>query len=126
MILLKDDIDNGKHFETQISKSHGFIYGEGSIQSKSQLTRCENMIRENSEDSGQMQYTKFSPYDIKVRRRRTCQLKALVVFLAMVAAACIGCIIAYFFVKYNGEHEKYLRYTQNMVAERNCNFEIFL
>ena len=65
-----------------------------------------------------MKSTKFSAYDMKLRRRKSCQLKALVVFLAMLAAACIGVIIAYFFVKYSNEHEKYLRYTQNMVAER--------
>jgi hypothetical protein len=114
---------SGKHFESQISKSHGFIYGEGSSQSKTELARCENITRENSENSERMQYTKFSSYDIKVRRRRTCQLKVLVVFLAILAAACIGCVIAYFFIKYNGEHEKYLKYTQNMVAERNCNLK---
>ncbi len=55
-----------------------------------------------------------------MRQRRTCYLKTLVVLLAMLAAACIGLIIAYFFVKYNNEHMRYLEFTKNMVAERDC------
>ncbi len=69
-----------------------------------------------------LKLTPSSTYEIKIRKRRACQLKALVVLVALFAAVCIGCIMAYFFIKYNNEHEKYLKYTQGMVADRNSKF----
>ena len=78
-------------------------------------------VASTSEDDPHLKLT-TSPYEIKIRKRRACQLKALVVLVALFAAVCIGCIMAYFFIKYKNEHEQYLKYTQNMVAERTCNF----
>lgn len=72
-----------------------------------------------NEDDAHHKLTAPSSYEIKIRKRRTCQMKALVIMIALLAAVCIGGIMAYFFIKYNTENEKYLKYTQNMVAERN-------
>jgi hypothetical protein len=76
-------------------------------------------------DDGNIKLTKNSIYEIKVRRRRTCQLKALVITLAIFAAICIGCIMTFFFIKYAQEHDRYLKYTKNMVAERDCKLNFF-
>lgn len=61
-------------------------------------------------------------YDIKIRQRRACHLKVLVILIAMLTAGFIGCIFTYYYMRYQIENQKYLSYTQNMVLERACNF----
>jgi hypothetical protein len=61
------------------------------------------------------------PYEIKMRaRKRACQMKALVVLLAMLFATCIGGVLAYYYMRFNYVNERHLNLTQNMVHERAC------
>lgn len=61
-----------------------------------------------------------SAFDIKVKRKRACQMKVLVVLLAMMSAACIACILAFFYMRFQHENELHFNYTRNMVMERAC------
>lgn len=61
-----------------------------------------------------------SSYEIKIRRRRACHIKALVILVALLTAGFIGCLFTYYFMRYQKENQKYLSYTQNMVLERAC------
>lgn len=61
-----------------------------------------------------------SAFDIKVKRKRACQMKVLVVLLAMMSAACIACLVAFFYIRFQHENELHFNYTRNMVMERAC------
>jgi hypothetical protein len=119
-----------------ISQSHGFTFGDASSQTNIK-TACANTASSmaiSDEDlnanmpnctHSKLTTTNLSLYDIKIRRRRACQMKALIVLLALLAAGCIGCILGYFFIRYNNENLRHLKYTQNMVAERNSKLFFF-
>ena len=133
--FVKDDVElneasggggGNKKFQSIINQSHGYTFGEGSAHSvmktscaNSQVTPCL------SDDEAKLKLTSSmttstAAADMRRRRSRACQLKTMIVMLALLAAAFIGCLIAYFFMRYNSEHMRYLKYTKNMVAERNC------
>lgn len=59
--------------------------------------------------------------EIKIRQKRACHLKVLVILIAFLTAGFIGCLFTYYFMRYQMENQKYLSYTQNMVLERACN-----
>jgi flagellar basal body-associated protein FliL len=129
LFFKKDDeeIAKGKNFDSKINQSHGFTFGEGNSNKKN-YTKSANTVSNmmtSQEDDAHQKLTAPSTYEIKIRKRRACQLKALVILVALFAAVCIGCIMAYFFIKYNNEHERYVKYTQYMVAERNCKCLLF-
>ena len=106
---------NLKNFETKTNQKHCFIYGDGNSKTKNNLAKAE--IIANDEDT-RHKLTPFSPYDIKVRRRRVCQMKSFVILMAIVFAAGMGCLISYYYVKFNSKNLEYLR-------SINCKFSKF-
>jgi hypothetical protein len=113
---------------SKISQSHGFTFGDASSHTNIKTT-CGNSniggssaISEDDLTSNPKLVSHLSSYDIKIRRRRACQLKAIIILLAMLAAGFIGCLVGYFFIRYNEQNIRHLQYSQNMVAERNCKF----
>ena len=128
MFILKDDIEisNSKKYESsKINQSHGFTFGEASNQNatytKSACQTSNSSSTIISEDDGHVKLTPPS-YQVKIRRRRACQMKALIVILAILAAACIGCIIGYFFIEYSKANQRHMELVKNMVSSRKCNF----
>jgi len=127
-LILKDDIEisNAKKYESsKINQSHGFTFGEGNTQNatytKSACQTSNSSSTILSEDDGNVKLTPPS-YQVKIRRRRACQMKALIVILAILAAACIGCIIGYFFIEYSKANQRHMELVKNMVSSRKCNF----
>jgi hypothetical protein len=114
---------------SKISQSHGFTFGDASSHINLKTT-CGNSnigssaISDDDLSGNPKLASHMSSYDIKIRRRRACQLKAIIILLAMLAAGIIGCLVGYFFIRYNEQNMRHLQYSQNMVAERNC--ELFL
>lgn len=127
--------------ESKINQAHGFAFGEGNDFTKAATytksaashigvggggghpndnpnLKLTSHISSSSSSSSTAAATAF---DIKVKRKRACQMKMLVVLLAMMSAACIGCILAFFYMRYQHENELHFNYTQNMVIERACN-----
>ena len=126
--LIQDDIDisTAKNFESsKINQSHGFTFGEGNNQNatytKSACQTSNSSSTILSEDDGKSKLTPTS-YQVKIRRRRACQMKALIVILAIMAAACIGCIIGYFFIEYSKANQRHFELVKNMVSSRKCQF----
>ncbi len=120
-------MNNGKKVPSKISQSHGFTFGDASSQTNIKTT-CGNSnigssaISEDELTGNPKLVSNLSSYDIKIRRRRACQLKAVIILLALLAAGFIGCLVGYFFIRYNEQNMRHLQYSQNMVAERNCEF----
>ena len=139
-------MENAKKFcinETKINQAHGYAFGEGNDVTKAATyTKSSNMCMASSSNphvvhpqqlqqledetanlklTSQMSASSSSAFDIKVKRKRACQMKLLVVLLALMSAACIACIAAFFYLRYQKESELHFNYTQNMVVERACN-----
>jgi hypothetical protein len=116
----------GKKFnDSKINQTHGYTFGESNAESKAAFTTkaaCTTSSSTHvSDDDLNLKLTATSSsYDIKIKRRKACQMKGLVVLLGMLTAACIGCLVAYFYMKYKYENELHFNLTQNMVMERSC------
>lgn len=137
--------------ETKINQAHGYAFGEGNDCTKAatytKAAACHmttsstannnggvgggssstvHSVRDHHDDPN-MKLTHMSSsssaFDIKVKRKRACQMKLLVVLLALMSAACIGCLVAFFYMRYQHENALHLNYTQNMVIERACKWE---
>ena len=106
---------NLKNFEIKTNQENCFIYGDGNSKTKNNLAKSEKIA--NDEDTIR-KLNPFSPYDIKVRRRRVCQMKSFVILMAIFFAACMSCLISYYYIKFNGKNLEYLR-------SINCKFDKF-
>lgn len=144
-----------KFGETKINQTHGYAFGEGmdctkaATYTKSAASMCHMNggggaggsssssrndvgvvgIGGSSSDDPNLKLTHMSSsssaFDIKVKRKRACQMKVLVVMLALMSAACIACLVAFFYMRYQHENELHFNYTRNMVMERACNLFIY-
>ena len=126
----KDDIEisNGKKYDSaKINQSHGFTFGDGNntahnptyTKSACQTSNSSSTILSEEDTNGNAKLTPTS-YQVKIRRRRACQMKALIIFLAILAAACIGLVVGYFFIEYGKANQRHMELVKNMVSSRKC------
>lgn len=111
-----------KKEESNIIQNNGYAFGEGNSLNKNMKKSPSSNAIGDLDDDAKLKLTGTSAsYDIKIRQRRACHLKLLVILVAMLTAGFIGCVFTYYFMRYQMENQKYLSYTQNMVLERACN-----